>query len=66
MLTRYLPNGREISLSNEICTDPHGVVWEGRGIEPHVTTDVFAPGNPFDGHVEAVRATSRLPNRFLE
>jgi len=62
-LTKYLPNGWELSLSNEIYTDPRGIVWEGRGIEPEVPLTVFYPDNPLQGHVEAVRALARSLER---
>lgn len=55
VLTKYLPNGWEISLSNEVYTDPQGETWEGRGIDPAVHMPVFDAENPFNGHVEAVR-----------
>jgi carboxyl-terminal processing protease len=58
-LMKYLPNGWELSLSNEIYTDPRGIVWEGRGIAPQVPLTVFYPDNPLQGHVEAVRALAR-------
>lgn len=60
VLTKYLPNGWILSLSNEVYTDPGGVVWEGKGIEPHTEIPVFRPQNPFAGHVEAVRAVIAL------
>ena len=60
VLTKYLPNGWEISLSNEIYTDPQGDVWEGRGIEPAVDILVFDPNEPIKGHVEAIRTITRL------
>jgi carboxyl-terminal processing protease len=56
VLTKYLPNGWEVSLSNEVYTDPQGIVWEGRGIEPEMRVSVFNGENPTQGHVEAVRA----------
>lgn len=60
VLTKYLPNGWEISLSNEVYTDPQGDVWEGRGIEPAVDIIVFDVNEPIKGHVEAVRTITRL------
>jgi carboxyl-terminal processing protease len=56
VLTKYLPNGWEISLSNEVYTDPQGMVWEGRGIEPETSVSVFNMERPTEGHVEAVWA----------
>ncbi len=60
VLTKYLPNGWELSLSNEIYTDPQGVVWEGQGITPQVAMPVFDPDTPLRGHVQAVRAAVQL------
>jgi carboxyl-terminal processing protease len=55
VLTKPLPNGWVLSLSNEVYTDTAGVVWEGRGIEPQQATAVFDPLDPLSGHLEAVR-----------
>jgi carboxyl-terminal processing protease len=60
VLTKYLPNGWELSLSNEVYTDPNGVVWEGRGLEPEIHVSVFNPENPMAGHVEAVQASALM------
>ena len=60
VLTKYLPNGWELSLSNEIYTDPKGAVWEGRGITPTVPIPVFNANTPTTGHVEAVKHVARL------
>lgn len=55
VLSKHLPNGWVLSLSNEVYTDPAGVIWEGQGIEPEWAIEVFDPQNPLTGHVEAVR-----------
>lgn len=60
VLTKHLPNGWVLSLSNEIYTDPAGVVWEGKGIEPQRTISVFDQQNPLAGHAEAVRKVVEL------
>lgn len=54
VLTKYLPNGWEITLSNEVYTDSDGIVWEGRGIEPEIKIQVFDPQNPLSGHMPAI------------
>lgn len=54
VLTKYLPNGWEVTLSNEVYTDHRGQVWEGRGIEPEIKIEVFDPENPFSGHMPAI------------
>lgn len=63
ILTKHLPNGWVLSLSNEVYTDPAGVVWEGQGIEPEVEMPVFDQRDPLTGHVEAVRAVVGLIER---
>jgi carboxyl-terminal processing protease len=60
VLTRRLPNGWSLGISNEVYTDPQGQVWEGRGVEPDVTLRVFDLANPLRGHTEAVRAIQRM------
>lgn len=60
ILTKHLRNGWVLSLSNEIYTDPAGVVWEGQGITPTRQIPVFDQRNPLTGHVEAVRHIIRL------
>lgn len=54
VLTKYLPNGWTVTLSNEVYTDSEGIVWEGKGIEPQVTIEVFDLENPLSGHLPAV------------
>ena len=55
-LYKRLPNGWEVSLSNEIYQDPDGAVWEGVGIPPHVATPVFDPADIAGGLRLAVDA----------
>ncbi|MEP2734867.1 MAG: S41 family peptidase [Erythrobacter sp.] len=56
VLVKYLPNGWEITLSNEVYTDHAGDEWEGKGIEPQLPIQVFDPDIPLTGHVDAVEA----------
>jgi len=60
VLTRRLPNGWSLGISNEIYTDPQGQVWEGRGVPPDITLRVFDLQNPLRGHAEAVRKIQRM------
>ena len=59
-LTKTLPNGWDITLSNEVYEDHNGIVWEGTGIVPEIEMPVFNPENPLEGHVETVRELIRL------
>ncbi len=65
VLDKSLPNGWEISLSNEVYRDSDGVMWEGRGIAPQVPLTVFDPADPHRGHVEAVRRVQARARRDL-
>lgn len=56
ILTKPLPNGWTISLSNEVYLDHTGRAWEGRGIPPQEELTVFSPEDVTSGHVEAIRA----------
>ena len=56
VLDRVLPNGWEVSLSNEVYEDVQGRVWEGRGITPDVALTVFPDANPVAGHRDAINA----------
>ena len=55
VLTKYLPNGWELSLSNEVFRDHEGVLWEGRGVKPQVELEVFNATDPVASHVAAAR-----------
>jgi carboxyl-terminal processing protease len=55
-LTKRLPNGWTLSLSNEVYLDSAGKAWEGRGIPPSVPLPVFAAGEePGQTHLQALR-----------
>ena len=56
LLDKTLPNGWDVTLSNEVYLDHKDVHWEGRGIPPHVPMDVFPDGDPVAGHLAAVNA----------
>ena len=53
-LTKYLPNGWQIEMSNEVCEAADGKVYEGIGIPPQVEVPVFIPGNIYPGLKQAV------------
>jgi carboxyl-terminal processing protease len=57
VLTKRLPNGWRVTLSNEVYLDAAGKAWEGRGIPPKVEIPVFTPsGDAAMTHVQALRA----------
>lgn len=54
ILSRRLPNGWILHLSNEVYLDSSGNHWEAQGIEPHVYVDVFEENRPVESHQNAV------------
>jgi carboxyl-terminal processing protease len=54
VLTKHLPNGWELEISNEVCEAADGNVYEGIGIPPQVDVPVFIPGNIYPGLKQAV------------
>lgn len=54
VLTKKLPNGWTLNLSNEVYHDHEGNFLEKSGIAPHQPIQIFDPENPFTGHVEAI------------
>ncbi|MCY4334688.1 MAG: S41 family peptidase [Litoreibacter sp.] len=56
VLDRTLPNGWELSLSNEVYLDSDGVTWEGRGIQPDWDMSVFPDEQPIAGHWAAIQS----------
>ena len=55
VLSKYLPNGWKVNLSNEVYNDREGQVWEGKGLPPDIEMQVFKPEDPFKGHVESIQ-----------
>jgi carboxyl-terminal processing protease len=53
-LTKHLPNGWDLEISNEVCEAADGNVYEGIGIPPQVEVPVFIPGNIYPGLKQAV------------
>jgi carboxyl-terminal processing protease len=54
VLTKHLPNGWDLEISNEVCEAADGNVYEGIGIPPQVKVPVFIPGNIYPGLKQAV------------
>lgn len=55
ILSRRLPNGWVINLSNEVYLDPEGILWEGRGVPPEVPLAISGSHRPTRKDREAVR-----------
>ena len=56
ILSKPLPNGWSVNLSNEIYLDAQRKRWEGTGIPPQVPIEIFSAADVTVGHVEAIRA----------
>lgn len=56
ILSKPLPNGWMLELSNEIYQDAAGKKWEGRGITPEEMMTVFDPENITQSHHNAILA----------
>ncbi len=55
VLAKPLPNGWVLELSNEDYRDAEGRAFEGHGIPPHETLDLFPESDLPGGHASAVR-----------
>ena len=74
-LTRSLPNGWQLSMSNEVYLDADGQAWESIGIPPDLAVPVFLKADPIYSHKSAVleileesaviRASAEDPNLSL-
>ncbi|WP_299689891.1 S41 family peptidase [uncultured Tateyamaria sp.] len=53
-VSRSLPNGWQLSLSNELYLDADGHRWEGRGIPPHVALPVLTDETPIESHRQVI------------
>ena len=60
VLSKTLPNGWTVSISNEDYLDGALRSWEGLGIPPDIHQQVFVPDNIFDGHLDAVWAAANI------
>ena len=55
ILSKPLPNGWSLSLSNEVYLDSNGAAWEGKGIPPKITFDVRQKSRASDRDIAAAR-----------
>ena len=65
ILTKPLPNGWTLELSNEIYHDAEGVLWEGKGIPPVKTFTVFDPENLTQSHHNAILLIAKTLQRTV-
>ena len=59
ILSKTLPNGWELQLSNEIYRDAEGTLWEGKGIPPDEYIQVYDAENMDKSVLEAIREVAR-------
>jgi carboxyl-terminal processing protease len=64
-LYKRLPNGWEVSLSNEVYEASDGALYEGVGIPPDVETVVFDPADVRGGFRHAVDKAAALAQKKL-
>ena len=55
ILSKPLPNGWSLSLSNEVYLDSNGAAWEGKGIPPKIPFDVRQRSSASDRDIAAAR-----------
>ncbi|WP_107497081.1 S41 family peptidase [Thalassobius sp. I31.1] len=55
ILNKSLPNGWQIGMSNEVYYDHNNLLWEGRGIPPEQSIEVFSEKDLVANHPAAVR-----------
>ena len=65
-LTKHLPNGWRLEISNQVCEAADGHVYEGIGIPPQVEVPVFVPGNTYPGLKRAVDKAVDLAEKAIE
>lgn len=56
VLDKLLPNGWELSLSNETYRDARGMIWEGQGLVPQQYRPIFAGADIETSHLQAIQA----------
>ncbi|MEJ8561942.1 S41 family peptidase [Yoonia sp. GPGPB17] len=54
ILSRTLPNGWALNLSNEVYLDADNMHWEGHGISPHLAHVVFSDIAPMESHRQLI------------
>ncbi len=60
LLSKELPNGWGLGLSNELYLDHEGTSWEGLGITPEIELSVFPANNLLHGHALAVETVADM------
>lgn len=63
VLDKQLPNGWTVTLSNEVYKDHEGILWEGKGIDPHLFIENYDAQNPTANHVGTVNALIDVINK---
>lgn len=62
ILSKTLPNGWELELSNEIYRDHEGMLWEGKGVKPLREVPIFDADNMKTCHSDAILKIVDLVN----
>jgi len=65
VLTKHLPYGWRLEMSNEVYAAADGHVYEGVGIPPQVEVPVFIPGNIYPGLKQAVDKAVSLAEKAI-
>ena len=60
ILSKRLPNGWSLGLSNETYLDANGAHWEAKGIPPQKTVNVFVKGDIESSHSKAIFAVAEM------
>lgn len=60
ILSKRLPNGWSLGLSNETYLDPDGTHWETKGIPPQKTVNVFVKGDIETSHASAILTVAKM------
>lgn len=59
ILSKPLPNGWQLGISNERYEDAEGEFWESRGIPPHKPIELFNPDNIYNSYPNALIALAK-------
>lgn len=54
ILSKQLPNGWTLNLSNELYLDKDNIGWESLGIAPELVKPVYLTENPFQSHLNLI------------
>ncbi|MEL7281515.1 MAG: S41 family peptidase [Pseudomonadota bacterium] len=63
-LSRTLPNGWQLNLSNEVYLDSEGQHWEGLGIPPDIEMQVLSNADPIANHQAAILTLLGVESSF--